>query len=37
VAARGARAAVGDAVVGFLYTGLTSEAAASRVPRSVEV
>jgi hypothetical protein len=24
-------------VVGFLYTGLTSEAAASRVPRSVEV
>ncbi len=24
-------------VVGFLYTGLTSAAAASRVPRSVEV
>jgi hypothetical protein len=32
MAARGARPAVGDAVVGFLYTGLTSDAAASRAP-----
>ena len=35
LAARGQQSAM--PVVGFLYTGLTSDAAASRVPWSVEV
>ena len=37
VAARGARPAAAMPVVGFLHTGLPSDAAASRVPWSVEV